>query len=84
MGALTGWVHCPGGGPIIAADDDAGNTVVQSFAGSFHPELTPRPAAGKILNKIKRLGQNVVGGNRDHWRYIQPDCQISQVAPHIT
>lgn len=53
-------VDRPGARKIIGADDDRRDAVVMAAATSLDPQRAACPPAGKIIQQIERLGENVI------------------------
>ena len=56
-------IHGPGRGPVVTAGDDRGYAIIEPLSGPFYPQRTAIPAAGKILDQIKKGTISVVSIN---------------------
>src|SRR5438270_10383279 len=65
---LTAWHHGigrpalavdgPGAGPVIAADNDTGDTIIDPVLDGLDPDLAGVPAAGELVQQTGRTGQH--------------------------
>ena len=69
----------PGGGPVVGADDERRDAVIDAAVGLLHPQIAAGPAAGEILQQIERLRQHVIGRNWDQRRHVQTGDQRAQL-----
>src|SRR2546421_12878467 len=53
-------VDGPGAGPVITADNDAGNAIIDPVFDRLDPDLAGVPAAGKLVPQGEGFGQHVV------------------------
>ena len=74
-------VDRPGAGPVVAADDDAGDAVIDAVLDRLDPQLPAGPAAGKLVQQIERLGQHVVGRHRHQRRDLDGRRPAGAAAP---
>ena len=71
-------VDCPGAGPVVGADNDAGDAVVDPVLDRLDPQCPDIPAPRKIVHKVEGFGQHMIGRDRNERRHLDPRHQSAK------
>src|SRR6266403_4489599 len=71
-------VDGPGAGPVITADNDAGNAIIDPVFDRLDPDLAGVPAAGKLVQQVEGFRQHVVRRDRHQRRDLDPGDERSE------
>src|SRR5205085_1214223 len=74
--ALT--IDRPGAGPIVAADNDACDAIIDPVLDRLDPYLAGVPAARKLVQQVEGFGQHVVGRDRHERRNFDSRNELPQ------